>query len=331
MELLQTVAANDDNSGLGRSRFTFKQLTHRLEKHFPVHLPGEGSLAAGNQVSGDRFQSSFEDTYLDILGPTDAVKGLLYSFRPGLKSESSKKRAWAGILMRNALPGWRGGKAWARRSLFQLEANPGKEVFEKEVEGYSIIIAYEPGIDAPDRRIVMRIMPVLVESGVPRNPAAQDPLSEGSTADKPATASLGLSMSQLLGGLGNAFPERLEQRGELYLGPDIPYDQFFSENNFASLSTAGVSKDLIQIQYSYQLREDHKPEWERNRAYALALIRNVFPDWSGAGEWLRGAIAKTEDERGEERLRLVRDGIAVEVIYYLENIGISILPEERYF
>ncbi len=329
MGLLQTVAANDDNNSLGRPRFTLKQLTHRLEKHFPIHLPGEGSLAPGDEVNSDRLQSSFEDTYLEILGPTDAVKGLLYSFRPGPKSESSKKRAWAGILIRNALPGWRGGKAWARRSLFQLETNPGKEVFKKEVEGHSIVIAYEPGMDAPDRhagrRIVMRIMPVVVE-----NTALENPVSVNSEPDRPATASLGISMFELLGGLNNAFPERLEQHGELFLGPDTPYDQFFSENNFASLSTAGASEDLIQIQYSYQLRDDHKPEWERNRAYALALIKNVFPDWSGASEWLREAIAKTEDERGEERLRIVRNGIAVEVIYYLENVGISIFPEEHH-
>lgn len=310
MDRMQVATAPAAGLGPEGKGLTLAQLMRKLEKNFPLHLPNEGRLASEDQLRSDLLQSTFEDTYLETLGAPGSISGLRYSFLPGGKSESAKKRAWAGIVIRNALPAWRGGKAWVRRAFFQLENNPGGEPFEQEVQGHSIVVAYEPGVDAPDRRMVLLVMPL--------------------TAQKSAAPSLGISMTQLLAGLHDAFPERLEQRGELFLGPDIPYDQFFSENNFASLSTAGAEDDLIQVQYGYQLRDDHKAAWDRNRTYALALIGNAMPAWAGAADWLRDAIDVTERERGEARITTAHDGIAVEVLYYNGNIGISILPEDSH-
>lgn len=308
-EMDRSQVATAPAAGLGPEGrgLTLAQLLRKLEKNFPLHLPNEGRLVSDERQRSDLLQSTFEDTYLETLGPPHSIVGLRYNFLAGSKSESAKKRAWAGIVIRNALPAWRGGKAWVRRAFFKLESDPGGEPFKQERQAHNISVAYEPGADVSGRRMVLLVRPLV--------------------AQKPAAPSLGISMAQLLAGLGDAFPERLEQRGELFMGPDVPYDQFFSENNFASLSTAGAEDNLMQVQYGYQLRDDRKAEWERNRAYALELIGNALPGWDGAVDWLRDAIAESERDRGEARKRVVRDAIAVEVLYYNGNIGISILPD----
>lgn len=314
---VQRAAARHDglsqNGGKGTagSGFTLKQLLHKLEDHFPTLLSGEGKLGSDDEPRSDRLLSSYDDICLETLGPPDGLKGLLYSFAPGTKAESQKKRVWAGILIRNALPRWRGGRVWARRAFFQLEENPNAVPFRKEVEGHNVVIAHEQGVDASDRRMVMRITPLLVA--------------------RPCPVSLRISRTQLLNGLGNAFPVRLEGEGELFPGPDRPNDKFFSENNFATLSTLGADDDLLAIQYSYQLCDDHKAAWDKNRQYVLELTKNIFPGWLEASEWLRKAIAIAELERGQDDKTIVHDGIALRVLHDHGNISVTVFPEGLQF
>lgn len=315
--MVQTQRAATENSGFSHhlgdaaSGFTLKQLLHRLEDHFPILLTGEGGLGSDGQPRSDRLQSRYDDTSLETLGPPDRLEGLFYSFVPGTKAESQKKRAWAGTLIRNALPRWRGGRAWARRAFFQLEENPGSEAFRKEVEGHSVVIAREQGAGSEGDHLYMRIMPRLEV--------------------KPRPVSLRVSQGQLLDGLGGAFPECLEGQGELFQGPDVPSDKFFSQNNFATLSTLGAEDEMLAIQYSYQLRADHKAAWDKNRQYALVLIRNIFPHWREAPEWLRNAILNAELERDQEDRSIVRAGIVLRVLHYHGNIGITVFPEDLSF
>lgn len=154
--------------------------------------------------------------------------------------------------------------------------------------------------------------------------------------DAPAAGSLGLPQARLLAGLGAAFPQRDEGRGNLYSGPGSVSDRFYSDNAHATLETLGPAEDVIALRYLYELRDDDHPEATRdNRRYAFALLRNVFPDWAEGEAWLQAAIEEAEQkaDRMAEPATIERSGIEVKVAYFVgatESIELQILPKGSY-
>lgn len=284
---------------------TLKQLLYRLEAHFPTLLSGEGSLRSEGESWSDRLLSSYDDTYMETLGPPGAVTGLFYSYCPEPTAEGRKKRIWAGTLLRNALPRWRGGKTWVRRALQQLEADPELPAFKKEIEGHSVEAAYAQSGDAGRLRLLVRIMPLVPE--------------------KPRPLSLGISRLELLNGLRGIFSEQDAPWPEEPF--HLPNAEFRPDNDFASLLVFGEPEEVIQIDYVYRLCEARRAEHDKNRTYALELIRNIFPGWPEAAEWLRNAIVVTELERSPQDKKVLRYGLALQVRYHQERIAISVMPE----
>ncbi|TQV78482.1 hypothetical protein [Denitrobaculum tricleocarpae] len=284
---------------------TLKQLLYKLEDHFPTLLSGEGSLRSEREMWSDRLLSTFDGAYLETLGPPGAISGLLYSYDPGPESETRKKRIWAGTLLRNALPRWRGGKTWVRRALLRLEENRHAECVQKQVEGHSLTVEYDPGSDALGPRLVMRIMPPV--------------------AAKPPPISLGVSCDELLNGLRGVFSKQEEPwpREAFH----VPHAEFRPRNSSASLSVFSARDEVTQIAYVYPLSDEVKSELEQNRRYALELVRNTFPHWPEASEWLRNAIVRMELEQGYADTKVLRRGLCLQVVHHQGDIVISVIPE----
>ncbi len=284
---------------------TLKQLLYKLEDHFPTLLSGEGSLTSEREMWSDRLLSVFDDSYLETLGPPGAISGLLYSYGPGPKPETQKKRIWAGTLLRNALPRWRGGKTWVRRALLRLEECQRAEAIQKQVEGHSLTVAYEPGSDAVGPRLVVRIMPLV--------------------AAKPRPVSLGISREELLNGLRGVFSKEEESwpREAFH----VPHAAFRPRNSSASLSVFGEPDEVTQIDYVYQLSNEVESELEQNRHYAFELIRNIFPHWPEAFEWVRNAIVRMELEHAYADTKILRRGLCLQVVHHQGGIVVSVIPE----
>ena len=291
--------------GMSGSLLTLKQLLYRLEAHFPTLLSGEGGLRSGRERWSDRLLSTYGDAYLETLGPPGAVTGLLYSYCPEPTAQGRKKRIWAGTLLRNALPRWRGGKTWVRRALQQLEENPQAPAFKREVEGHSVEVAAAQVGDVECVRLEVWVMPVVPE--------------------RPRLLSLGISRLELLNGLRGIFVE--EDPPWPQEPSHTPNAEFRPDNDLASLLVFGEAEDVIQLDYVYQVCEACRPEADKNRGYALELIRNIFPDWPEAAEWLRNALVFTELERGAQERRALRCGLALQVRYHGGRIVISVMPE----
>lgn len=290
--------------------FTLAQLIRKLEKIFPVLEPTAGSLSSADGLTSDRLPAANDMAVLEILGQPDAVRGFALSYDPRDKMGSQQARHWAGMIMRNALPGWRKGKAWTRRALIQAEKSPGGPEISETAEGYWITVS-----STEDRVIVL---------------VGAEPI------DATVATSLGISQKQLLAGLDAAFPKRDAGKGTLFSGPGSVSDRFYSDNVHATLETLGSAEDVVALRYLYELRDDDHPEATRdNRAYALALLRNAFPDWAEGEAWLQAAIAKaeTEADRGAEPSVTARRGLEVKLGYFVgatESIELQILPKGSY-
>ncbi|HIC79900.1 MAG TPA: hypothetical protein EYP07_02890, partial [Kiloniellaceae bacterium] len=246
--------------------FTVSQLVKKLEKRFPNILKDGGSLTSADTLQSDLLVATNPSASLETLGPPKAVRGFAFSYDPSVDGERQQSRQWAGMIIRNALPGWREGKRWVRRMIVQAEKNPGGAEVSETAEGYRIAVRHAAG------RVSVTVMPE----------AAGDTDAE----------SLGLGLAQLLSGLESAFPEREEGMGNLY-GGDTGWisDRFFTDNAHGELETLGSVDDVIGLRYLYALRQDDHPEATAdNRRYAVTLVRNVFPDWAGAEDWMTKAI-----------------------------------------
>ncbi len=208
---------------------------------------------------------------LETLGPPDAVRRFTFSYDPGAAKERRPNHHAAGMLVRNALPGWLKAKAWTRRAIIAAEKDPGGDEITETAEGYRVTVSSSQG------RVLVDVSPQQMPDSPP--------------------ASLGIPLSRLLAGLGQAFPEREAGRGDLYSGPGSVSDRFFSDNAHATLETLGPETDLVGLRYVYALRDhDHPRATRDNCAYAVRLVRNAFPDWPEAEAWLRTAMIKVESE-----------------------------------
>ncbi|WP_282608508.1 hypothetical protein [Pelagibius sp. Alg239-R121] len=304
-----TGRGQDGPTVAATAEFTLEGVIRGLEKQFPVVLAGEGSLAGATGMQSDRLPSTIDGAFLETLGSPGAITTFRFSYEPGSKAESQQTRAWAGRILRNTLPEWRGGKAWVRRRLFELEAVAGVDTYREEKEGYDVVVAREQIAGTSRYRLVFRVSTAAPQSALP--------------------LSLSLSQAQLLQGLGEAFPQREEGMGQLSTGPGSHSDRFFSENTFAELQTLGTADDVLAVRYSYQLRTDHQAEVDRNRLYAFSLIENAFPGRPAVAEWLQDAIEVSEQELDslKEHKTVVREGIGLRVRFFEGYVNISIFPE----
>lgn len=291
--------------------FTVTQLIKKLEKRFPGIQAGEGSLLSLNDKASDLLQSTNQTAFLETLGPPDAVISFAYSYDPRVEEERQQNRQWAGMIMRNALPGWRKGKRWVRQAIVKAEKNPDRPEISETAEGYWI------AVNNTDGRIIVTVAPV----------------AESDTD----AASLGLGLDKLLAGLQDAFPQRDEGMGSLY-GGDNGWisDRFFSDNAHAELETLGPVDGLVGLRYLYALREDDHPEATAdNRRYALTLVRNVFPNWAGADAWMNATIDKvaTEADDGAEHMTIDHGTLRLSLRYFVgatASIEILIHPKDSY-
>lgn len=287
--------------------FTVAQLTSGVESRFYPIEPGQGSLQSDDGLVSDLLPGTNRSGILETLGPPDAVRSFAYSYNPDHVGERVQNRHVAGMVLRNALTGWRDSRKWVGRALIQAEKIVGLQEISETVDGYWITVGN------PQGRVILSVRPLDLEDTV--------------------APSLGLSQAQLLAGLDRAFPRRDAGRGNLYNGPGSISDNFFSDNAHAALETLGPAEDLIALRYLYALRDDDHPEATRdNRSYAFALLRNVFPDWAESEAWLQAAIDKAEREanRSAEPSVTDRAGIRVQVGYFVgatESIEIKVFPK----
>ncbi|WP_299398414.1 hypothetical protein [Pelagibius sp.] len=290
--------------------FTVSQLIKKLEKRFPNILKDGGSLTSADNLQSDLLVSTNPSASLETLGQPKAVRGFVYSYDPGVDGERQQSRQWAGMIIRNALPGWRKGKSWVRRAIVAAEKDPEGAEISETAEGYWIAVRHTAG------RVRVTVMPVAVNDTDPE--------------------SLGLGLSQLLNGLESAFPEREEGMGSLYGGDGWISDRFFTDNAHGELETLGPVDQVIGLRYHYALRQDDHPEATAdNRGYALALVRNVFPNWAGAEDWMTKAIdaAAAAADQGAEPIAIEQGPILLRVRYFVgatESIEVMIHPKDTY-
>lgn len=291
--------------------FTIPQLIKTLEKHFPVARSGEGSLQSSDNLQSDLLLSTNPNTTLETLGPPEALRSFVFSYDPSEERKLRNNRHWAGKIIRNALPEWREGKRWTHRATKQVEKTPGGPEVSEIAEGYRIAVNNAEG------RVTITVRPVAFTDTDPE--------------------SLGVSLSQLLTGLQDAFPQRDEGMGSLY-GGDSGWisDRFFSDNAHAELETLGPVDGLVGLRYLYALRKDDHPEATAdNRRYALTLVRNVFPNWAGADDWMNATIDKVaaEADDGAEHLVIDHGPLTLRLRYFVgstASIEILIHPKDSY-
>ncbi|NIA68513.1 hypothetical protein HBA54_07895 [Pelagibius litoralis] len=287
--------------------FTIAQLIKTLEKHFPAIRSGEGSLRSSDNLQSDLLASTNPNTVLETLGPPEALRSFVFSYDPGEERKLSNNRHWAGKIIRNALPDWREGKRWTHRATLQAEKAPGGPEISETAEGYRIAVSNADG------RVTITVRPAAFTDTDPE--------------------SLGISLSQLLAGLKDAFPERDEGMGSL-IGGESGWisDRFFSDNAHAELETLGPADDLVGLRYLYALRDDHPEATADNRRYALTLVRNVFPDWAGADDWMNATIDKVAAEADDGASHVVIDHgpIRLRVRYFVgATAAIEVLIHPR--
>lgn len=291
--------------------FTVTQLIKTLEKHFPAVRSGEGSLQSSDNLQSDLVLSTNPNTALETLGPPEALRSFVFSYDPSEERKLRNNRHWAGKIIRNALPDWHEGKRWTHRATLQVEKAPDGPEVSEIVEGYRIAVSNADG------RVTITVRPAAFTDTDPD--------------------SLGVSLSQLLTGLQDAFPERDEGMGSLY-GGDNGWisDRFFSDNAHAELETLGPTDGLVGLRYLYALREDDHPEATAdNRRYALALVRNVFPDWVEADAWMNATIDKVAAaaDDGAEHVVIDHGPLRLRLRYFVgstASIEILIHPKDSY-
>ena len=286
--------------------FTLNQLIRKLEQHFPEVQAGQGSLLSDDGLPSDLLPAANRTAILETLGPPEAVHRFAFSYDPGDEKGSRQSRHWAGVMIRNALPGWRHGKTWVHRAMIQAEKAAGVPEISETAEDYWITVSNPRG------RVVVEVSPL-------------------ATLDTDVD-SLGVSLEKVLAGLGSAFPRRDQGMGTLFNGPGSISDRFFSDNAHATLETLGPSDDLAGLRYLYELRDDHPEATRDNRGYALRLVQNVFPDWAEAGDWLQAAIdkAKQEADKTADYAIIDRGPIRLQVRYFIgatAAIDIMVFPK----
>jgi hypothetical protein len=281
-------------------------LTQELEDRFFEIELGQGSLQSSDGLTSDLLPVANRSGILETLGPPDAVRSFAYSYNPEHVGERVQNRHVAATVLRNALPGWKDSRKWVGRAFIQAEKTLGLKEISETVDGYWIAVSNPRG------RVILTLHPL-------------------ATIDTDVD-SLSLGLDQLLAGLAHAFPERKEGMGTLFNGPGSISDLYYSDNVHAVLETLGAADDLIGLRYIYELRDDDHPQATRdNRGYAFALVRNVFPDWAEAEDWLRAAIEQSESaaDRMAEAATVDRDGIRLQVRYFVDataSVEIKIFP-----